>query len=174
MFAVLLTLMAPRLTIFLQVGWIGTVALLMKTMIGLGVLSIPSAFDTLGLIPGIICLLVIAGITTWSDYMVGVFKIRHPEIYSIGDVGGLLFGRVGREIMGGAFCLCQYISEPINHLVQMLINSRRLDLCCGFRHFEHLHRPQRRLNARSLYGHLRRCCGHCWILTLQYSDSGKD
>lgn len=91
---------------FLQVGWIGTVALLMKTMIGLGVLSIPSAFDTLGLIPGVICLLVIAGITTWSDYMVGVFKLRHPEIYSIGDVGGLLFGRVGREVMGGAFCLC--------------------------------------------------------------------
>ncbi|KAK7724785.1 hypothetical protein SLS63_008479 [Diaporthe eres] len=92
-------------TNYQDVGWIGTVALLMKTMIGLGVLSIPSAFDTLGLIPGIICLLVIAGITTWSDYIVGVLKMRHPEIYSIGDVGGLLFGRVGREVMGGAFCL---------------------------------------------------------------------
>ena len=31
----------------------------MKTQIGLGVLSIPAAFDTLGLIPGIISLLVI-------------------------------------------------------------------------------------------------------------------
>lgn len=78
----------------------------MKTQVGLGVLSIPAAFDALGMIPGIICLLVIACITTWSDYVVGVFKKRHPEIYSIADVGGLLFGRVGREVLGGAFCLC--------------------------------------------------------------------
>lgn len=106
MYALLLTLMTQILTVSSQVGWIGTVALLMKTMIGLGVLSIPSAFDTLGLIPGIICLLAIAGITTWSDYIVGVFKMRHPEVYSISDVGGLLFGPIGRELMGGAFCLC--------------------------------------------------------------------
>ncbi|KAI9154891.1 hypothetical protein HJFPF1_07451 [Paramyrothecium foliicola] len=92
-------------TNYRDVGWIGTVALMMKTMIGLGVLSIPAAFDALGLIPGVICLLTIAGITTWSSYIVGVFKLRHPEVYSIADVGGLLFGRIGREFLGGAFCL---------------------------------------------------------------------
>jgi len=46
------------------VGWIGTVALMMKTQIGLGVLSIPAVFDVLGIAPGIICLIVIAAITT--------------------------------------------------------------------------------------------------------------
>ncbi|KAH0137868.1 hypothetical protein KCU67_g15634, partial [Aureobasidium melanogenum] len=40
-----------------DVGWLGTVALMMKTQIGLGVLSIPAVFDVLGMIPGIICLL---------------------------------------------------------------------------------------------------------------------
>ncbi len=35
--------------------------LMMKTQIGLGVLSIPSAFDTLGVVPGVIVLIVIAG-----------------------------------------------------------------------------------------------------------------
>lgn len=79
---------------------------MMKTQIGLGVLSIPSAFDTLGLIPGIICLIVIAAITTWSDYIVGVFKLQHPEVYSIDDAGGLMFGRIGREVLATAFCLC--------------------------------------------------------------------
>ncbi|KAL4896846.1 transmembrane amino acid transporter protein-domain-containing protein [Aspergillus ambiguus] len=64
-----------------NLGWVGTVALMMKTQIGLGVLSIPSAFDALGLIPGIICLIILASITTWSDYMIGAFKIRHPEVY---------------------------------------------------------------------------------------------
>ncbi|KAI9367653.1 transmembrane amino acid transporter protein-domain-containing protein [Aspergillus egyptiacus] len=88
-----------------DVGWVGTVALMMKTQIGLGVLSIPAAFDTLGLIPGVICLLAVAVITTWSDYMIGVFKLNHREVYSIADAGGLMFGRVGRLFLGGAFVL---------------------------------------------------------------------
>jgi amino acid permease len=79
---------------------------MMKTQIGLGVLSIPSAFDTLGLIPGLICMLAIAVITTWSDYMIGVFKLNHREVYSIADAGGLMFGRTGRLFFGGAFVLC--------------------------------------------------------------------
>ncbi|GIC92238.1 putative amino acid transporter (Mtr) [Aspergillus udagawae] len=88
-----------------NVGWLGTVALMMKTQIGLGVLSIPSAFDTLGLVPGVICLCTIAVITTWSDYMVGVFKLRHRAVYGIDDAGKLMFGRIGREVLGIAFCL---------------------------------------------------------------------
>ena len=80
---------------------------MMKTQIGLGVLSIPAVFDTLGLVPGVICLCAIAAITTWSDYIIGVFKIRHPAVYGIDDAGGLMFGRAGREIFGIAFCLCK-------------------------------------------------------------------
>ncbi|KAL2839538.1 transmembrane amino acid transporter protein-domain-containing protein [Aspergillus pseudodeflectus] len=88
-----------------DVGWLGTVALMMKSQIGLGVLSIPSAFNTLGLIPGLICLLTIATITTWSDYVVGTFKLNHREVYSIADVGGIMFGGLGRGLFGAAFCL---------------------------------------------------------------------
>jgi hypothetical protein len=99
----------PNLT-FLQLGWSGTAVLMMKSQIGLGVLSIPSAFDTLGIVPGMICLLVIATITTWSDYMVGVFKLKHRSVYSIDDAGGLMFGPIGREVFGFVFCLCESIS----------------------------------------------------------------
>ncbi|KAH7176097.1 transmembrane amino acid transporter protein-domain-containing protein [Dactylonectria macrodidyma] len=88
-----------------NVGWIGTVALMMKTQVGLGVLSIPAVFDTLGIVPGVICLSTIAAITTWSDYIVGVFKLRHASVYGIDDAGALIFGRLGREILGIAFCL---------------------------------------------------------------------
>jgi amino acid permease len=79
---------------------------MMKTQVGLGVLSIPAVFNSLGLIPGIICLLIIAAITTWSDYEIGVFKTNHPEVYAIDDVGQLIFGRAGREILATGFCLC--------------------------------------------------------------------
>lgn len=90
-----------------QVGWIATVALMTKTQIGLGVLSIPKTFDALGLIPGVICLITVAIITTWSDYMIGVFKRRHPEVYSIDDAGKLMFGRPGREFLAAVFVLCE-------------------------------------------------------------------
>lgn len=46
----------------------------MKTQIGLGILSFPAVFDTLGMIPGVLLLCIVAGITTWSNYIVGVFK----------------------------------------------------------------------------------------------------
>ena len=78
---------------------------MMKTQIGIGVLSIPSAFDTLGMAPGIICLVVIGAMTTWSDYMVGVFKMNHPDVYNIDDAGFKMFGRVGRECFAIVYLL---------------------------------------------------------------------
>ncbi|KAK8147567.1 hypothetical protein G3M48_001385 [Beauveria asiatica] len=88
-----------------NVGWLGSAALMMKSQIGLGVLSIPGAFDTLGLIPGVLCLLAVAAITTWSNYIVGVFKLNHPEIYGVADVGAMISGRLGREVLGVGFAL---------------------------------------------------------------------
>lgn len=85
----------------------GTAVLMMKTQIGLGVLSIPVAFDALGIVPGVIVLIVIAAITTWSDYIIGTFKVRHREVYGIDDVGELLLGKAGRIVLGTAFVLCE-------------------------------------------------------------------
>ncbi|KAL4935606.1 hypothetical protein BDV06DRAFT_206650 [Aspergillus oleicola] len=78
---------------------------MMKTQIGLGVLAIPSALDVLGMVPGIICLLAVAVITTWSGYVIGMFKLQHREVYSIDDAGGIMFGLPGRVVLSTAFCL---------------------------------------------------------------------
>ncbi|KAH8433006.1 uncharacterized protein LDX57_010642 [Aspergillus melleus] len=88
-----------------NVGFLGTIVLMMKTQIGLGVLSIPTAFDTLGMVPGVICLVAIASITTWSEYVIGTFKVNHREVYSIDDAGALMFGPVGRGTLGVVFSL---------------------------------------------------------------------
>lgn len=48
-----------------DVGWMGTVVIMMKCQIGLGVLGIPSVLHTLGLIPGVIILIIVATMTTW-------------------------------------------------------------------------------------------------------------
>ena len=89
---------------------------MMKICIGLGILSIPSGFDILGLIPGVICLLAIGAITTWSSYMVGVFKINHPGVYGLDDTGAILFGRIGRYVFGGAFCISKCTQPALSLL----------------------------------------------------------
>ncbi|KAK4497797.1 hypothetical protein PRZ48_010451 [Zasmidium cellare] len=86
-----------------DVGWMGTVVLMMKTQIGLGVLGIPSALHTLGMVPGVIIICLIAAMTTWSGWMVGVFKILHPSCYGIDDAGAIVGGRIGKEILYWGF-----------------------------------------------------------------------
>ncbi|GAA6009160.1 hypothetical protein JCM10207_004288 [Rhodosporidiobolus poonsookiae] len=91
---------------FRSVGWLSTSILMTKSQIGLGVLSIPSVFHTLGLGPGIIILFVIAAITTGTDYYLsGPWKRNHPTTYSVSDVGEIMFGAWGREIFGAAYWL---------------------------------------------------------------------
>ena len=85
-----------------------TVILMMKTQIGLGLLAIPTAFNALGIVPGIICLMAVSCITTWSDWMIGQFKLSHREVYSIDDVGALIFGPAGRWVFSAIFCLCMH------------------------------------------------------------------
>ncbi|KAL4894953.1 putative amino acid transporter [Aspergillus ambiguus] len=88
-----------------NVGFLGTVILMMKTQIGLGALAVPTAFDSLGIVPGVICLCAVACITTWSNYVIGTFKLNHPGVYGIDDAGELILGRFGRMILSAAFCL---------------------------------------------------------------------
>ncbi|KAF2164280.1 hypothetical protein M409DRAFT_67845 [Zasmidium cellare ATCC 36951] len=88
-----------------DMGWLGASILMMKTQIGIGGLSVPQSFNTLGLIPGIIALTGFAIITTWSNWMIGKFKRNNPGVYGIEDVGKLLFGRLGRELFQGAYLL---------------------------------------------------------------------
>lgn len=68
--------------------------------ISLGILSLPSALSTLGLIPGLIILLTVGGLATQTGYIIGQFKLRHPHIHSMADAGTVLFGRIGGEILG--------------------------------------------------------------------------
>lgn len=84
---------------------------MIKTQIGLGVLSIPSVLDTLGMGPGLIVLVLIGIITTWSNYIIGVFKKNHPSVYGIDDVGQKLFGKAGKEFFAVVFVLCEYFSN---------------------------------------------------------------
>ncbi|CAI7582203.1 unnamed protein product [Penicillium bialowiezense] len=103
-----------------NVGFTGTVILMMKTQIGLGVLAIPSALDVLGMVPGIICLIAMAIITTWSGYVIGTFKLRHREVYSVDDAGGIIFGFPGRAFLSTGFCL-YYVFNSASAILSLSI-----------------------------------------------------
>ncbi|BGP40954.1 hypothetical protein JCM10450v2_004959 [Rhodotorula kratochvilovae] len=114
-----------------SVGWISTSILLMKSQIGLGVLSIPSVFHTLGLAPGIIILLIIAILTTWTDYYIGIFKVNHPTVYSVADCGYLMFGPIGREVFGvGYWLLMTCISGSAFLGISTALNAMSMHATC--------------------------------------------
>lgn len=88
-----------------NVGWVQSAMFLTNLQIGVGALALPATLHQIGLVPGVI-LIVFSGIlTTWCDSVIGFFKIGHPEVYSIADVGGILAGRWGREVLGGMYWL---------------------------------------------------------------------
>ncbi|KAM0548830.1 hypothetical protein ACHAPJ_009686 [Fusarium lateritium] len=88
-------------------GWKGSIVVMLKTQIGLGILSIPKVFEVLGLIPGTICVIVVASMITWSNCIIGSFKLRHPDVYGIEDVGRIFLGRFGYEFFGWLFAICE-------------------------------------------------------------------
>lgn len=45
------------------------------------------------------------GLTAGSNYNIGQFKLRHPEVYSLSDAGRIMWGKVGGEVLGVVFSL---------------------------------------------------------------------
>lgn len=123
---------------------------MMKTQIGLGVLSIPAAFDVLGLIPGLIILITIAAITTWSNYIVGVFKLLHPGVYSLDDAGAMIFGRAGRYFFATTFCLCKSWSSNASIWTVLSLTNLRLGFGCWLWYVEYIDRSECRFHAVSI------------------------
>ncbi|KAJ6051414.1 uncharacterized protein N7446_006046 [Penicillium canescens] len=74
--------------------------LMIAENISLGILSLPSAVATLGMAPAAIILLFMSGLSWYTGYVIGQFKIRHPHVHSMGDAGEILMGRIGREVLG--------------------------------------------------------------------------
>ncbi|PKX90008.1 putative amino acid transporter [Aspergillus novofumigatus IBT 16806] len=81
-------------------SWWQCGTLMVAENISLGILSLPSAVATLGIVPAVILLLGLSAISWYTGYIMGQFKLRFPQIHSMGDAGELLLGRFGRELFG--------------------------------------------------------------------------
>ncbi|WWD21798.1 hypothetical protein CI109_106286 [Kwoniella shandongensis] len=88
-----------------SVGWIMATIIMLKTIIALGVLAMPTVLSATGGVPGSLIIIAIGVLTTWSGHVVGQFKLNHPEVYSMDGVGYVLAGRFGRELYSVAYPL---------------------------------------------------------------------
>ncbi|KAJ5364135.1 uncharacterized protein N7496_009848 [Penicillium cataractarum] len=78
--------------------------------VSLGVLSLPSAVATLGLVPGVILIIGLGLLATYTGYNIGLMRERYPHIQNLADAGEILLGRFGRELFGaGQFLFCIFV-----------------------------------------------------------------
>ncbi|KAI9932377.1 hypothetical protein ASPWEDRAFT_39737 [Aspergillus wentii DTO 134E9] len=90
---------------FRRLGWKRMTVILIVEAIGLGTFSLPSAFATLGMVAGVICCVVLGFVVIYTGYIVGQVKVVYPQINHYGDIGGLILGRFGQELIGTLYAL---------------------------------------------------------------------
>jgi hypothetical protein len=90
---------------FHRLGWKRLTVITIVEAIALGALSLPKAYATLGMFPGVFLTITLGCVSIFTSYLVGQVKLKYPEVASYADAGRLLFGRVGYEIFGAALVL---------------------------------------------------------------------
>jgi hypothetical protein len=78
-----------------RLGWKRLTICMIVEAIALGSLSIPSAFATLGLVPGVIITVGLGLIAIYTSYLIGQVKLKFPEVAHYADAVGLIWGRFG-------------------------------------------------------------------------------
>ncbi len=82
-----------------MVWWQAGMVMVAET-ISLGILSLPAAMADLGIIPGLIALICLGAMASYTGYVIGQFKLRYPHIHSFACAGEILFGKWGGRILG--------------------------------------------------------------------------
>lgn len=75
--------------------------------ISLGILSLPSVLAAIGIVPGLILIIGLGALATYTGYVLGQFKMRYPHVHSMADAGEILMAplgmpRFGKEFFGAA------------------------------------------------------------------------
>jgi len=88
-----------------KLSWQKLTVCLIVEAIALGSLSIPGAFATLGMVPGVLLSVGLGLVAIYTSYVVGQVKLRHPQLEHYADAVGLMWGRFGYELTSFMFIL---------------------------------------------------------------------
>lgn len=75
----------------------------------MSILAVPGALATLGAVGGALSIVGWEVLNTYTAVILGDFRNRHPECHTLADMCGLLFGRVGRELVGLQIMVAQVL-----------------------------------------------------------------
>lgn len=70
--------------------------------ISLGILSLPSVLATIGFVPGIILIVAMGLLATYTGYVLGQYKAAYPRVHNLADALEVMWGPCGREVGGAA------------------------------------------------------------------------
>ncbi|KAI1411862.1 transmembrane amino acid transporter [Hypoxylon sp. FL1857] len=80
-------------------SWPFVAVLMITEIVSNGMLSLPSSLDAVGVVPGVVVIAFLGAFATFTAWLLVEFKLRHPQVHTMGDAGYILFGPIGREIL---------------------------------------------------------------------------
>ncbi|KAL8733317.1 MAG: hypothetical protein Q9166_002141 [cf. Caloplaca sp. 2 TL-2023] len=83
-------------------AWWQAGMIMIAETISLGILSLPSVLAEIGMVGGIILILGLGVVATYTGYVLGQFKLAYPGVHNMADAGEVMLGPIGREIFGAA------------------------------------------------------------------------
>ncbi|CRK13265.1 hypothetical protein BN1723_009956 [Verticillium longisporum] len=86
--------------------WQGGIVLIAET-VSLGILSLPSVLATVGLVPGIVLILVMSALSTYSGVVLAEFRRAYPFVQNFGDAVEVIFQVfvMGSHLLTWTICL---------------------------------------------------------------------
>ncbi|CAJ2510477.1 Uu.00g132860.m01.CDS01 [Anthostomella pinea] len=111
-------------------SWPLVAVLMITEIVSNGMLSLPSSLAAVGIVPGVIVIFFLGAFATYTAWALIQFKLRHPEVHNVGDAGMILFGPIGREILGGGsiiFAICATGSQILaGQLALSVLSNEKL------------------------------------------------
>ncbi|KAI0598879.1 transmembrane amino acid transporter [Biscogniauxia sp. FL1348] len=107
-------------------SWQLVAVLMITEIVSNGMLSLPSSLAAVGVVPGVVTIFVLGAFATYTSWVLIQFKLRHPEVHNMGDAGFILFGPIGREILGGGtviFAICATGSQILSSQLALSVLS---------------------------------------------------
>ncbi|KAI9166347.1 N amino acid transport system protein [Paramyrothecium foliicola] len=94
---------------FRNVSWQRATVIFLKIQFAMSILSVPASLSVLGAVGGAIAIVGWGVVNTYTAVILGDFRNRHPECHTLADMCGLLWGRVGRELVGVQILIAQVL-----------------------------------------------------------------
>ncbi|RMD44155.1 hypothetical protein DV735_g977, partial [Chaetothyriales sp. CBS 134920] len=94
------------------VSWWQAGMLMIAESVSLGILALPAVLGAVGMVPGIILILGLGIVATYTGWVIGEFRHKYPWVHSFGDAGEIIgapwhLGPFLRELFGWAQTLLQ-------------------------------------------------------------------